>query len=174
MGAARQPPHRHEPPYTSLKGSPLETRGSGQPLPWAAVHHPPTGLAPSKLPMSIGCQREANTERATTSSAWGVPSSPGVPPNCLCPEQCLEVCRAGAVPSGSPWQRATGLRLGVHSPLLSAPGLLLPCQGPQLFLRRVLVSEETEGKQRPSGKPGHGGDQRGEPQKLRLQRGDWP
>ena len=60
-------------------------------------------------------------------------------------------------PHGLPWKGATYLRLGVHSPLLPASGPLLPRQGPKLFLGRVLVTEETEGRDRQSGKPGHGG-----------------
>lgn len=55
-------------------------------------------------------------------------------------------------PHGLPWKGATYLRLGVHSPLLPASGPLLPRQGPKLFLGRVLVSEETKGRDRQSGK----------------------
>lgn len=49
------------------------------------------------------------------------------------------------------------LRLGDHSPLPLASRPLLPRQGPKFFLRGVLVSEETEGKDRQSGKLRHGG-----------------
>lgn len=92
---------------------------------------------------------------ATISSAWGVPACP------LCPEQCLEVGRAGP-------RRP-------HSPLLSASGPLLPLQGPKLFLGRVLVSEQTEGQDSQSGELRHGEMEAVNPKTLDWsQREGWP
>ena len=139
-------------------GCPLNARGWPPPTHRAGSEQtsnergvPTGGTQPRVFPVLLGCLQLA----CAHSSAW------------RCAGQAL-------CPQGLPWKGATDRRLGVHSPLPPASGLLLPCQGPQLVLRRVLVSEETEGKQRPSGKPGHGGGPSGEPQKLRLQSEDWP
>ena len=62
-----------------------------------------------------------------------------------------------SAPGTVPGRGAAPLRLRAHSPLLPASGpLWLSLQGPKLFLSRVLVSEETEGKDGKSGKLRHG------------------
>lgn len=59
---------------------------------------------------------------------------------------CAQVVPEGG--QGRPCALQPPRRLGAHSPVLPASGPLLPCQGPKLFLGRVLVSEETAGKDR--------------------------
>lgn len=73
---------------------------------------------------------------------------------------CSTLLCAQMVPESErdrPCAHAASPKAGAHSPLPPASGPLLPRQGPKLFLRRVFVSEETEGRERKSGKPGHGG-----------------
>ena len=97
-GSVAALPHRHEPPYTSLKGSPVVTGGSGQPLPWAAVHHWPTGLA-TRWKQTATAPQELKEAGTTHGSLW-----PGAGHQAL-----AKVATAQAAGSGvPPWQGLKG------------------------------------------------------------------
>lgn len=72
----------------------------------------------------------------------------------------------------APGRGAAHLRLGAHSPVLPASGPWLSLQGPKLFLRRVLVSEETEGKDREGRKAQAQRDQGSESSNPGLESGE--